>query len=68
MSTFLAELLLLLSFSKVIDGLGRKLLSFGVEVLEGVNYNAGTLEEMLGLFIPIQFMLAIFLRAGRVGR
>lgn len=64
---FLAGLLIA-AFSKSIDGLGRKLLSVGIEVSEDINRNAGTLEELLELFIPILFMVAIFLRADPTDR
>lgn len=56
--------LLIAAFSKTIDGLGRKLLSFGIEISSAANSNAGTLEELLELFIPVLFIIAILLRTG----
>ncbi|RYH04076.1 hypothetical protein EU805_01505 [Salipiger sp. IMCC34102] len=55
--------LFLAAFSKAIDGLGRKLLTFGIEVAQGVEHNAGLLEELLELLIPLLFLIAIGLKA-----
>ncbi len=55
--------LLLAASSKTIDGLGRKLLSFGIEISADLDRNAGTLEELVEIFVPILFLAAILLRA-----
>ena len=52
---------LLAGFSKLIDGLSRKLAPWGIVVPDDVNRNAGTLEECLELLIPVAFIVAILL-------
>ncbi|WP_299820007.1 hypothetical protein [uncultured Jannaschia sp.] len=52
----------LAGFSKLIDGLARKLAPWGIAVPGDVNRIAGTLEEWLELLIPVAFMVAILLR------
>lgn len=63
-SLWLAAGFVLAAFSKTIDGLARKLASWGIDVSRGIGRGAGTLEELLELLIPIFFMIAIFLRSG----
>ncbi|SEP58158.1 hypothetical protein SAMN05428995_101165 [Loktanella sp. DSM 29012] len=58
---FLAGLFIA-AFSKTIDGLGRKLGTFGVEVATEVVQGSGIIEETLELLIPILFVMAICLR------
>ena len=51
--------LVLVVVSKSIDGLGRKLASFGVTVPSAVNARAGQIEEVLELGIPVLLLMAI---------
>jgi hypothetical protein len=49
-------------FTKSIDGLGRKLLPFGIEISAGLDTAASTVEEVGEAFIPVLIILAILAR------
>ena len=49
-------------FTKSIDGLGRKLLPFGIEISAGLDTAASTIEEVGEAFIPVFIILAILAR------
>ncbi len=49
----------LAAISKLIDGLGRKMAGFGIEITEQTSRTAGFAEEIMELGIPIMFAIAI---------
>ena len=57
--------LLLAAFAKTVDGLGRKLQGFGIELGAGTARQVGTAEEVLELFVPLLFLAAVLLGARR---
>ena len=47
--------------SKTLDGLARKLSSFGIYIDDSLNIFTSRLEEILELGIPLAFLYAIYL-------
>ena len=58
-ATGVAAALLLLGFSKSIDGVARKLAPLGVDLSGRVSFLAGAIEEVMELGIPL-FMIIVF--------
>ena len=58
-ATGVAAALLLLGFSKSIDGIARKLAPLGVDVSDRVSFLAGAIEEVMELGIPL-LMIIVF--------
>jgi hypothetical protein len=58
-ATGVAAALLLLGFSKSIDGIARKLAPLGVDLSGRVSFLAGAIEEVMELGIPL-LMIIVF--------
>ena len=50
---------MLIVFVKAMDGLGRKLRDFGIEISEDLNTLASTVEEIGEAFLPVIAILAL---------
>ncbi len=65
---YLAGGLVLAAVTKSIDGLGRKLRPLGIDVSEAVNSNAGRVEEVLELGIPVLLAMSAVAALGAASR
>lgn len=59
--------ILFIGVYKTIDGLGRKLLGFGIEISQNLDRTAALIEEIGELGIPVMFGLAIIISSQKDG-
>ncbi|TRD23562.1 hypothetical protein [Palleronia caenipelagi] len=64
-SWYLATGLVLVVISKSVDGIGRKLAPFGIDISDVLDRRFAALEELWELGIPITFALAVLAAASR---